>query len=65
MCLASAAVVPEAARSEVDPITWHTNAIASEVMWDLNPLALDMDLVTFFDLGYGDLTDLEVRDNKD
>ena len=56
------AAVSKAARSEAGPITWHTNAIASEVMWDLNPLALDMDPVAFFDLGYGDLTDLEVME---
>ncbi|GAQ87243.1 hypothetical protein KFL_003400160 [Klebsormidium nitens] len=54
------AAVSEAAHSEAGPITWHTNAIASEVMWDLNPLAVDMDAATFFDLGYGDLTDLEM-----
>ncbi|GAQ87238.1 hypothetical protein KFL_003400110 [Klebsormidium nitens] len=47
------------AQSDDGPVTWHANAIASEVTWSLNPLALDMDAVAFFDLGCGDLTDLE------
>jgi hypothetical protein len=54
------AAAPQNAKSGDGPIIWHTCDLASEVNWDLNPLALDMEPDTFFGLGFGDMGDLQV-----
>jgi hypothetical protein len=45
---------------EDGPVTWHTNDLASEVTWVLNPLALDMEPVEYVGLGLVDLSQLQV-----
>jgi hypothetical protein len=61
MMCATVAAAPQEAKSDVDPIAWHNNDLASEVNGGQTPLALDMEPEVSYALGSGELSELEVR----
>jgi hypothetical protein len=61
MMCATVAAGPQETKSDVDPITWHHNDLASEVNGGQNPLPLDLEPEVSYALGSAAFSELEVR----